>query len=148
MTESKICKHCNKKFFRTKEVTQAWNKKRYCNEECRKAYYKSKNKNCLKETYHDKTLALINKIIKGRINFTQSNPTKENSDIETTDINYELEVYHLKNKWRKKYTRHYDKDKKHILILSVNPELAEYFDEVWFAHKNNITKVLRRKQKK
>jgi len=134
----KICEWCKKEFsfeeFKNKLTSSygigAWCNKKFCNEECRKKYYKSKNKNLLKSTYHDQTLLELNKTIKGKINLIQ-NTQEENPDIETEDTNYEFEVFSLINKWNKKYERQRD-NKKHILIIGINPNIKKYFDEIRF----------------
>ena len=126
----KTCLECKRKFYKKDcKKEGAWAQKKFCSNSCKFDYH-NKRLDKLKDSTHDKTLLVLNKEIKGKINFIQSKPINENCDIETENINYEIEVYCNIHKWNKKYNRYMDKNKKHILIITIDPRLYQYFDEI------------------
>ncbi|GAF70008.1 unnamed protein product [marine sediment metagenome] len=131
----KICECCGswidkEDFPKHPYSNNGWRNRKFCNDDCRKKHNKRQFKYQLKKTYHDQQLLELNKLIKGGIKIVQNEQDSENADIETDDVNYEFELLHGTDKFKKKYNRHRDK-KKHILIVGIHPKLREMFDEVY-----------------
>jgi hypothetical protein len=104
-------------------------KQRYfCNDNCSYLYRKEFPDKLL-PSFHNDTIIKLNEVINGTINISQTFRTKENCDIETETTNYEVEVYSYYTKWRDKYKRKRD-NKKHILVVAINPIIKEFFDEI------------------
>jgi len=89
----------------------------------------------MKNTFHDFIVDKISKKINGKINNCQSKHHKkgnENPDIIKHNINYEVEIYNHYSKWKRKYDKYRDKGKKHILVITFDYRLYEFFDKIVF----------------